>query len=82
MVPMETAKPFRKHISTEELNRLDPKAYDALNSGGDLDESIEDTDLSIFTYDGEIYAESHDEYYVAVWRRGAFLQLGWKNRPL
>ena len=75
---------IRKHISTEELFKLDSKAYDALNSDGDIDESVEDTDLAIFTYDGQIYAESHDEYYIGVWRPVAqeFVQLDWKDRPL
>lgn len=58
---------MRKHLSLREVKKMFPGAEKELLIDMD-EEALEESDLSLFTYKRELYAESHDEYSLAVFR--------------
>ena len=78
---MATNKPSRVLVSPIQLVIYDWAAYAAFSKTNDLEEMMEDTDLQLYTYDGEYYTESHDEQTVHVFRDGKLVELDWNDRP-
>lgn len=72
---------MRKHLSLREVKKMFPGVEKELLIDMD-EEALEESDLSLFTYKGELYAESHDEYSLAVFRGGKWVELDFmKDRP-
>jgi len=71
----------RNAVSVSYVRTRFPRAYQLLSQVDDLEIVCEESDLSLYVYEGELYAESHDAQTLFVFRDEQLIEIDFFHRP-